>query len=241
MERRLAAILAADVQGYSHLTELNEESSTATLRSYSAVVEEAIAAHRGHSLSWAGDGVVAEFPSVVEAIRCAAEIQDEIAERNADLPEDQRMQFRIGVNLGDVIAEGDRLYGTGVNVAVRLQQLAEPGGIFVSQTVYDQVRKIVGIPFEDVGERHLKNITDPVHVYRSSGPADAAPHISLAHSPQSGSRRRCCRRRSACRAWRIVPTASAGGAVGSPAGGSRHAPREPVHRGAAFPRHECNP
>ena len=142
MERRLAAILAADVQGYSHLTELDEESSTATLRSYSAVVEEAIAAHRGHSLSWAGDGVGAEFPSVVEAIRCAAEIQDEIAERNTDLPEDQRMQFRIGVNLGDVIAEGDRLYGTGVNVAVRLQQLAEPGGIFVSQTVYDQVRKI---------------------------------------------------------------------------------------------------
>jgi class 3 adenylate cyclase len=241
MERRLAAILAADVQGYSHLTELNEESSTATLRSYSAVVEEAIAAHRGHSLSWAGDGVVAEFPSVVEAIRCAAEIQDEIAERNADLPEDQRMQFRIGVNLGDVIAEGDRLYGTGVNVAVRLQQLAEPGGIFVSQTVYDQVRKIVGIPFEDVGERHLKNITDPVHVYRIL-PAPPTPlHTFLWRIRRSPGLGAAAAVAVLLVVLGAVPTASAGGAVGSPAGGSRHAPREPVHRGAAFPRHECNP
>ena len=100
MERRLAAILAADVKGYSHLTELNEEASTATLRMYRAVVEEAISAHRGHVFSSAGDGVVAEFPSIVEAIRCAVEIQNEIAERNASVPEDGRMQFRIGVNLG---------------------------------------------------------------------------------------------------------------------------------------------
>ena len=166
MERRLAAILAADVQGYSHLTELNEEGSTATLRMYRAVVEESIAAHKGHIFSSAGDGVVAEFPSIIEAIRCAVEIQNEIAERNSSVPEKQQMQFRIGVNLGDVIAEDNNLYGTGVNVAVRLEQLAEPGGIFLSQTVYDQVRKIVEIPFEDVGERRLKNIADPVHVYR---------------------------------------------------------------------------
>jgi adenylate cyclase len=166
MERRLAAILAADVKGYSHLTELNEEASTATLRMYRAVVEESISAHRGHIFSSAGDGVVAEFPSVVEAIRCGVEIQNEIAERNASVPEDGRMQFRIGVNLGDVIAEANNLYGTGVNVAVRLEQLAEAGGICISQTVYDQVRKIVEIPFEDIGERHLKNIAEPVHVYR---------------------------------------------------------------------------
>ena len=166
MERRLAAILAADVQGYSHLTELNEEGSTATLRMYRAVVEESIAAHKGHIFSSAGDGVVAEFPSIIEAIRCAVEIQNEIAERNSSVPEKQQMQFRIGVNLGDVIAEDNNLYGTGVNVAVRLEQLAEPGGIFLSQTVYDQVRKIVEIPFEDVGERRLKNIAEPVHVYR---------------------------------------------------------------------------
>ena len=166
MERRLAAILAADVQGYSHLTELNEEASTATLRMYRAVVEESISAHKGHVFSSAGDGVVAEFPSIVEAIRCAVEIQNEIAERNVSVPEDGRMQFRIGVNLGDVIAEENNLYGTGVNVAVRLEQMAEAGGICISQTVYDQVRKIVEIPFEDIGERSLKNISEPVHVYR---------------------------------------------------------------------------
>ena len=166
MERRLAAILAADVKGYSHLTELNEEASTATLRMCRAVVEESISAHRGHVFSSAGDGVVAEFPSVVEAIRCGVEIQNEIAERNASVPEDGRMQFRIGVNSGDVIAEENNLYGTGVNVAVRLEQLAEAGGICISQTVYDQVRKIVEIPFEDIGEHRLKNIADPVHVYR---------------------------------------------------------------------------
>ena len=166
MERRLAAILAADVQGYSHHTELDEEASTATLRMYRAVVEESISAHRGHIFSSAGDGVVAEFPSIVEAIRCAVEIQNEIAERNSSVPEKQQMQFRIGVNLGDVIAEDNNLYGTGVNVAVRLEQLAEPGGICISQTVYDQVRKIVEIPFEDIGERRLKNIAEPIHVYR---------------------------------------------------------------------------
>lgn len=166
MERRLAAILAADVAGYSHHTELNEEASTVTLRSHRAVVEESIAAHRGRIFSSAGDGIVAEFPSVVEAIRCAVEFQNEIAERNAGLPEDSRMRFRVGVNLGDVISEENNLYGTGVNLAARLEQLAQPGGICVSQTVYDQVRKIVELPFEDIGERRLKNIAEPIHVYR---------------------------------------------------------------------------
>ena len=159
MERRLAAILAADVQGYSRLTELNEEASTATLRMYRAVVEESISAHRGRIFSSAGDGVVAEFPSIVEAIRCGVEIQNEIAERNEAVPEDGRMQFRIGVNLGDVIAEDNNVYGTGVNVAVRLEQLAEPGGICLSQTVYDQVRKIVEIPFEDIGEHRKTSVS----------------------------------------------------------------------------------
>jgi TolB-like protein/class 3 adenylate cyclase/Tfp pilus assembly protein PilF len=166
MERRLAAILAADVQGYSRLTEADEEVSTATLRMYRAVVEESISAHKGHIFSSAGDSVVAEFPSVVEAIRCALEIQSEVAQRNDSVPEDQRMRFRIGVNLGDVIAEENNYYGSGVNVAVRLEQLAEAGGICISQLVYDQIRKIIEIPFEDIGEHHLKNISQPVHVYR---------------------------------------------------------------------------
>ena len=166
MERRLAAILAADVQGYSLLTEANEEASTTTLRSHRAIVEDLIAKHRGHVFSSAGDGLVAEFPSIVEAIRCALAIQKEISERNAEVPANQQMRFRIGVNLGDVIVEGNNLYGTGVNVAVRLEQMAEPGGILISHTVYDQVRKIVEIPFEDIGERRLKNISEPIRVYR---------------------------------------------------------------------------
>ena len=166
MERRLTAILASDLQGYSRHAERDEEASTTTLRMYRAVVEELIAAHKGHIFSTAGDAVVAEFPSVVEAIRCAVEIQNEIAERNVAVPEEERMQFRIGVNLGEVIAEENNYYGSGVNIAVRLEQIARAGGICISQTVYDQIRKIVEIPFEDIGERHLKNISEPVHVYR---------------------------------------------------------------------------
>jgi adenylate cyclase len=166
MERRLAAILAADVANYSRLMEQSEEASLAVLRSYFGVVREVIAAHRGHIFSSAGDSVVAEFPSIVEAIRSALEIQSEVMDRNAALPEDRRMQFRIGVNLGDVICDQENLYGTGVNVAARLEELADPGGICISRTAFDQVRKIVEIRFEDMGERRLKNIAEPVRVYR---------------------------------------------------------------------------
>jgi len=182
MERRLTAILAADVADYSRHTERNEEASTAKLSVYRAVVEESIAAHKGHIFTRAGDGVVAEFPSVVEAIRCAIEIQNEIGVRNASVPETERMQFRIGVNLGDVISEDNNWYGTGVNVAARLEQLAEPGGICISQTVYDQVRKIVEIPFQDIGEHRLKNIADPVHVYRVLPTPLPWYHRLLSHS-----------------------------------------------------------
>ena len=166
MERRLVTILAADVAGYSHLMELDEEAATSTLRAYFAVVEDAVARHRGRIFNTAGDSAVAEFHSVVAAIRCAVEIQHEITDHNAAVPENRRMQFRIGVNLGDVIAEENDLYGTGVNVAARIEQLAEPGGVCVSQPVYDQVRKIVEMSFQDIGEFRLKNIDDPVRVYR---------------------------------------------------------------------------
>ena len=218
MERRLAAILAADVKGYSHLTELNEEASTATLRMYRAVVEESISAHRGHVFSSAGDGVVAEFPSVVEAIRCGVEIQNEIAERNVSVPENGRMQFRIGVNLGDVIAEENNLYGTGVNVAVRLEQLAEAGGICISQTVYDQVRKIVEIPFEDIGEHRLKNITEPVHVYRILPSPLPWVRRFLSRTVAQPAPRRCRWRPSiaSCSQCGSVLSASAGWAMGHP-------------------------
>ena len=226
-------------QGYSHHTELNEEASTATLRMYRAVVEESISAHRGHVFSSAGDGVVAEFPSVVEAIRCGVEIQNEIAERNASVPEDEQMQFRIGVNLGDVIAEENHYYGTGVNVAVRLEQLAEPGGICISQTVYDQVRKIVEIPFEDIGEHHLKNITEPVHVYRIL-PGPSPPWLKRLFSRASIRRAlRCCRwrpsfasRSAAAGAFYLrQPPAFWAALLGD---GRTFAPRTPGHRCSAL-------
>ncbi|WP_183097162.1 adenylate/guanylate cyclase domain-containing protein [Mesorhizobium sp. YM1C-6-2] len=166
MERRLAAILAADVVGYTHLTERNDETAMMTLQSYCGVVEEKIAAHSGRVFNRAGDCVMAEFPSIVEAIRCAVDIQHEIANLNRELKDEERMEFRIGVSLGDIIVEDGGMYGTGVNLAARLQQLAKPGGVCVSQSVYDQVRKIVEIVFEDIGEVKLKNIADPVRVYR---------------------------------------------------------------------------
>lgn len=166
MERRLAAILAADVAGYSRLTELSEEASTATVRELCAAAEEIIEEHRGKVFTRAGDGIVAEFPSVVEAVRCAVDIQNEIKNRNVGVPEGGRMQFRIGVNLGDVVYEEKDVYGTGVNVAARLEQLAEPGGIYISQVVYDQVRKVIELPFDYVGLHRLKNITQPVHLYQ---------------------------------------------------------------------------
>ena len=166
MERRLVAILAADVAGYSHLMELDEEAATATLRTYCAVVEGAIAPIAVASSVPPETALSLIFHSIVDAIRCAVEIQHELADRNAPVPEDRRMQFRIGVNVGDVIAEENHLYGTGVNVAARLEQLAVPGGVCISQTVYDQVRKIVEMSFQDIGEFRLKNIDDPVHVYR---------------------------------------------------------------------------
>ena len=168
MERRLAAILAADVAGYSHLMEEDDEASTTTLQSYFDVVRESVVAHRGRVFSTAGDSIVAEFPSIVDAIRSAVEIQREILERNTAVSENKRMCFRIGVNLGDIISDHDSLYGTGVNVAARLEQLAEPGGICISQNAYDQVRKILEMSFEDIGEFRLKNIADPVRVYRIS-------------------------------------------------------------------------
>jgi adenylate cyclase len=136
MHRRLAAILAADVVGYSRLMGEDETGTLAVLRAHrEELIEPKVAAHEGRVVKLMGDGILAEFPSAVEAVRCAAEVQRAMAERNADVPEEQQMQFRIGVNLGDVIEEGDDIYGDGVNVAARLEGLAEPGGICLSSTV----------------------------------------------------------------------------------------------------------
>ncbi len=164
--RKLAAILAADVVGYSRLMGADEEATLRTLNAYREVIDGLVVNHRGRVFGTAGDSVIAEFASPVEAVRCAVEIQRDLEDRNADLPEDRRMCFRIGVNLGDVMVEGDNLLGDGVNVAARLEGLAEPGGICVSFMVHQSVEAKVNLAFEDLGERRVKNIAEPVRVFR---------------------------------------------------------------------------
>jgi TolB-like protein/class 3 adenylate cyclase len=165
--RRLTAILAADVAGYSRLMGADEEGTHERLKAHlRELIEPKIKEHRGHTVKNTGDGLLAEFPSVVDAVRCAVEVQRAMADRNAETPEDKRITFRIGVNLGDVIAEEDDIFGDGVNVAARLQTLADPGGICVSRVVRDQVRDRLGFAFDDMGEQEVKNIARPVPVYR---------------------------------------------------------------------------
>jgi len=166
MERRLAAILAADVVGYSRLMEADEEATVRTLNACRQVIDGLVANHRGRVFGSAGDSVVAEFPSPVEAVRCAVDIQRELEAHNVDLPEDRRMRFRIGVNLGDVIVEGDNLLGDGVNIAARLETLADPGGISLARSVFDQVKKQLDLGYEYLGEHEIKNIAEPIQVYR---------------------------------------------------------------------------
>ncbi len=168
VQRRLAAILAADVAGYSRLMGEDEEGTLATLTAHlTELVEPCIAEHRGRVVKTTGDGLLAEFASVVDAVRCAVAFQGGMAERNVDTPEDRRIEFRIGVNLGDVMVQDDDVYGDGVNVAARLEGLAEPGGVVVSGSVHEQVRTKVDVGFEDLGPQKVKNITEPVHAFRA--------------------------------------------------------------------------
>ncbi len=165
--RRLAAILAADVVGYSRLIRANEEATLAVLNTLRAdIIDPKIAEHHGRIFKLMGDGILAEFPSVVEAVRSAAEIQQALTERNATGAGAQRIEFRIGVNLGDVVVDGDDLQGDGVNVASRLEGVADPGGICISASVYEQVRDRIDLVFEDLGERKVKNIDRPVRAWR---------------------------------------------------------------------------
>jgi class 3 adenylate cyclase/TolB-like protein/cytochrome c-type biogenesis protein CcmH/NrfG len=167
LERRLTAILAADVTGYSRLMGADEEGTLAQLNEHRrALVDPKIAEHRGRIVKTTGDGLLAEFASVVEAVRCAVEIQHGMAERNALTPPDKHIQFRIGINVGDIIIEGDDIFGDGVNVAARLEGIAEPGGICVSARVREDVDGKLDIPFDDIGEQKLKNIARPVRAFR---------------------------------------------------------------------------
>ena len=165
VQRRLAAILAADVAGYSRLMGEDEEGTLATLKAYREVIDGLIAGHEGRVFGSAGDSVIAEFASAVEAVRCAVNIQRDLEERNADLPDDHRMRFRIGINLGDVMVDGNNLLGDGVNIAARVEGLAEPGGICISGAVFQQVKKRLDLAYEDLGEREVKNIAEPVSIY----------------------------------------------------------------------------
>ena len=165
--RRLTAILAADVAGYSRLMSADEERTHERLQAdLRELVNPKIAEHRGRVVKTTGDGFLAEFASGVDAVRCAVEVQRGMAERNADTPPERRIVFRMGINLGDVIAEGDDIFGDGVNVAARLEALAEPGGICVSRVVRDQVRDKVDLAFDDLAEQQVKNIARPVRIYR---------------------------------------------------------------------------
>jgi adenylate cyclase len=166
MERRLAAIFSTDVQGYSRLMGEDEMATIRTITAYREVMATLIQQHRGRVVDSPGDNLLAEFASVVEAVQCAVTIQRELSVRNAELPPHRRMEFRIGITLGDVIAEGERIYGDGVNIAARLEGLAEAGGLCISGTVYDQVKTRLALGYEDLGAQAVKNIAEPVRVYR---------------------------------------------------------------------------
>jgi TolB-like protein/class 3 adenylate cyclase len=176
-ERRLAAILAADVAGYSRLMGADEEGTLAALKAIRRELgDPKVAEHRGRIVKTTGDGMLVEFASVVDAVRCAVEVQQGMAERNAGVPDEKRIEFRIGINLGDIIIDEDDIFGDGVNIAARLEALAEPGGICVSRVVRDQVRDRLDIAFDDKGEQQVKNIARPVHVFAvRTGPWASRP------------------------------------------------------------------
>jgi TolB-like protein/class 3 adenylate cyclase/Tfp pilus assembly protein PilF len=175
-KRKLTAILSADVEGYSRLMDDNEEATVGTLKTYRNAMADLIQQFRGRVVDTTGDNLLAEFTSVVDAVNCAVEIQRDLAERNAKLPYNRKMEFRIGVNLGDVIEEEGRIYGDGVNIAARMEAMAEAGGICISGRAHDQVANKLGLEYENLGEHQVKNITTPIQVFRVLSYPGAAAH-----------------------------------------------------------------
>jgi adenylate cyclase len=166
LKRKLIALLSADVKGYTRLMSLDEEATVRTLDSYKEAMGDLIRRNDGRVVDSIGDNLLAEFPSVVDAVQCAVEIQNEIGRRNKDAPEERRMEFRIGVNLGDVVVEGEKIFGDGVNIVARMEKLAEPRGVCISGTAYEQVRNRLPYGFKDLGKQQIKGIAEPVQVYR---------------------------------------------------------------------------
>jgi adenylate cyclase len=187
IERRLAAILAADIVGYSRLMEADEAGTLGRVKALRAeLLHPKVAAYNGRIVKTTGDGTLIEFPSAVDAVQHAVEVQSEMARRNANLPDGERLELRMGINVGDVIIEGDDIYGDGVNVAARLESLAEPGGICISGTVHEHVSGKLNAEFDDMGAQSLKNIAKPIHVYGvtlSTTHAKKAPALLLPDKP----------------------------------------------------------
>jgi len=178
MERKLTAILSADVEGYSRLMGDDEQATIRTLTYYRELMALPIKGYRGRVVDSPGDNMLAEFGSVVDAVQCAVVIQTTLRAENANLPQNRRMEFRIGINLGDVVVDGERIYGDGVNIAARMEALAEGGGICVSGMVFEQVKGKVSVNFEDLGLQQVKNIAEPIRAYRAvlgSGTVSAEP------------------------------------------------------------------
>ena len=206
LKRKLTAILSADVEGYSRLMGDDEEGTIRTLNAYMETIAGFIQQHRGRVVSTGGDSVLAEFASVVDAVRCAVGIQEELKDRNRDAAEQKRMAFRIGINLGDVVEEGDTILGDGVNVAARVQSLAEAGGICISGTAYDQIKSKLALSYEYVGEQAVKNIKEPVRVNRVRMEPDVA-------SATLGGEKKPCRKQISTAVLVIIAVLVLGGAV----------------------------
>jgi adenylate cyclase len=169
VQRRLAAVVAADIAGYSRLTGADEEGTLERLRTLRReLIDPAVIEHHGRIVKTTGDGFLIEFASVVDAVRCAIAVQRGMARRNTEVSVEKRILFRVGINLSDVVAEGDDLLGDGVNVAARLEGIAEPGGICLSRAAYDQTRGKIDLAVKDLGEQRLKNIAEPIQVYSVS-------------------------------------------------------------------------
>ena len=175
-KRKLTAILSADVEGYSRLMGEDEEATIRTLTTYRNAIAKLVQQYRGRIVDSPGDNILSEFTSVVDAVNCAVEIQRELAERNADLPYNRKMEFRIGVNVGDVVQEEERIYGDGVNIAARVESMSQAGGICISGRAYDQVSNKLGLKYENLGEHQVKNISTPIRVYRVLSIPGAAAH-----------------------------------------------------------------